>query len=201
MKYFSSAGHARSIPFTSNSKLTSLFIVPAEAVPQKENKNGSGRELEVNGTNSTQFNVNDEEPVNAAYTTINIPTTFEPRMKSRSLDENAMPSSGFHQLIPTPLHQDDGLSLAEYPGMGIQHPENLGMGIQHPENLGLTTQCKEYNNDQQLDSHNEDELLSQLQGDNLCIQQLRHGLYTDFTKSKLPKHKLDSVLKYHMSRL
>ena len=57
----------------------------------------------------------------------------------------------------------------------------------------------------QAEAGSEDELINELQGDNLCVQQLRHSLFTEPRNSggnnKVPvKHKLASVLKYHMSR-
>jgi hypothetical protein len=55
---------------------------------------------------------------------------------------------------------------------------------------------------QPVEVGSEDELINELQGDNLCVQQLRHSLYTE-PKSPgkvLAKHKLAEVLKYHMGR-
>ena len=55
---------------------------------------------------------------------------------------------------------------------------------------------------QPVEVGSEDELINELQGDNLCVQQLRHSLYTEpKSPGKVPaKHKLAEVLKYHMGR-
>lgn len=127
-----------------------------------------------------------------------------------SSNSNAAENTMSQSLSRYSTPQDGYNDLESAPEMPTTEPLDLTRSSRQL-NLTSSRQLAIRTNNQLGDPVSEDELINELQGDNLCIQQLRHGLYTppitgkkqkyNSSQSKPTKHKLDGVLKYQLGRL